>query len=326
MKSLLLAVAGLAAIASTPLQAKATLIPVVPVPGSVETDIHGINDDNIIVGTYFTPDDVAHGFFGTLDGQYTTFDYGNGSTATNAFEINDQGYVTGWAKAPGFQYGYAFIRNPDGSFVTIKRNGTPVDGFMNGVLTKKGEFVGSYWDAANSVLKGYYGKKGKYVRDLTLPFDTIWTAPRGSDDSETVIVGDYQLNENQQSGWLLKGGVVSTINYPDPNAATTLLWDINGKGLATGFWRDASRNFHPFMLDTRTSTFTQVDVHGAVFQQMLGINSAGFIAVDTDVGSFVYCPKARKKCPGNGTEISVKEGVHVAPGQFLNYDPRPAGR
>ncbi len=54
--------------------------------------------------------------------------------------------------------------------MTIKRNGTPVDGFMNGVLTKKGEFVGSYWDAANSVLKGYYGKKGKYVRDLTLPF------------------------------------------------------------------------------------------------------------------------------------------------------------
>jgi hypothetical protein len=48
--------------------------------------------------------------------------------------------------------------------------------------------------------------------------------------------------------------------------------------------------------------------------------------VGTDIGGFVYCPKAGKKCPGNGTEISVEEGVHVAPDRFLNYDPRPAGR
>ncbi len=296
-----------------------TLIPVVPVPQSVETDVRGINDQNIIVGTYYTSDYVAHGFFGTLNGQYTTFDYGGGSTATNAFEINDTGYVTGWAKVPGFQYGHEFIRNPNGTFVTVSRNGAPVDGFMNGVLAKRGKFVGSYWDPANSVLKSYYGRKGKYVKDLTLPFATIWTAARGSNSTESVIVGDFVSTVGQQSGWLLKSGVETTINYPDANAASTLLWDINDSGLATGFWRDASRNFHPFTLDTTTGTFTQMDVPGAVFQQMLGINSAGFIAVDTDVGSFVYCPKSKKKCPGNANAAVIGKSTYVRARRFLGY-------
>ncbi len=64
---------------STAVQAAPQLVPIVPFPDSVSTSIFGIaDDDNTIVGSYVANSDgLTHGFYGTLDGDYTSFDFGD---------------------------------------------------------------------------------------------------------------------------------------------------------------------------------------------------------------------------------------------------------
>jgi probable HAF family extracellular repeat protein len=103
----------------------------------------------------------------------------------------------------------------------------------------------------------------------------------------------------------------------------TILEGINDKGLITGGWNDANGNQHAFLYDSATSNFTPFTVNGASLVQVWGVNAQGFIAVLTDLGSFVYCPKSKKKCPAGGTmDATLGLPVHVAPGTFLNYQPR----
>jgi len=66
MGSLFLAAAVTAASA-------ATYVPVVPASGSTSMKIQGINDKNEIAGGYYTADGIEHGFVGTADGTYQTF-------------------------------------------------------------------------------------------------------------------------------------------------------------------------------------------------------------------------------------------------------------
>ena len=59
----------------------AVLIPVPAVPNSTATTLFGINDDNVIAGSFIGSNDrIEHSFFGSLDGNYTTFDVGTGGS------------------------------------------------------------------------------------------------------------------------------------------------------------------------------------------------------------------------------------------------------
>jgi hypothetical protein len=317
----LAAAAVLAGLAAFALPSEAgTLIPVVPFPGSTSTSVLGINDNNIIVGTYMDSDGVEHGYFGTLDGNYTSFDYtANTVDGTEPRAINGDGWITGYAPASneGFLFGYEFARKPDGTIVTIKKDSVPLDGIAQGI-TKGQESVGDYWDTVNFIRYGYYAKKGKYQEDLTLPFDTTRTAPRAINSAGTVV--GFFSTSGTMHGFLLKGGVATQIDYPDQAAVSTGLEGINDKGMVTGGWTDADNNSFAFLYDTTNSTFTPLTIDGATFTQVWGINKAGLIAVDSDAGVFIYCPKKPSKCPGGGREISLGKPIHVPAGKFLRYD------
>ena len=282
----------------------AVLIPIVPVPGSTSTNVFGINDSNIIVGSYFTADGIQHGFFGTLAGSYTTFDYGTGTTVPRA--INNSGYITGQTG------GAEFERSPDGSFVTIKKHGTLLSGIAQGINNSDGEFVGDYLDSQFHMV-GYYGMAGKFKRDLNLSLDPTSNHPRGI-NSSNVVVGYFG-----NKGFLVRHGVASVLEYPDPAATMTIPEGINDKGLVTGVWFEANGSTHGFELDTKSSTYSTIDVPGTTGSSMLGSNSSGLAAMGSEVGSFIYCPKAKRKCPGNGMEIADGKRVHVSPGSFLRY-------
>ncbi len=106
-----------------------TLIPVPSVPGSTATVVRGINDSNIITGTYTDPDGSVHGFVGTLDGNYTGFDFPYGNTTPEA--INNDGYITGLSNYTTNDcpyYGCEYLRKPDGSIAAITKDGAPLDG------------------------------------------------------------------------------------------------------------------------------------------------------------------------------------------------------
>jgi len=69
-----IAAATCAMAASSPGQ-KGTFIPIVPVPNSASTNVFGINDSNIITGSWLDASGVEHGYVGPLSGtKYKTFD------------------------------------------------------------------------------------------------------------------------------------------------------------------------------------------------------------------------------------------------------------
>lgn len=320
MSKPLATLAAMAAIAALALPASAgTLIPVVPFPGSTSTSVLGINDSNTIVGAYLDANGAEHGFVGSLDGTYTAIDYTTHAVdGTEPRGINNDGWVAGYALAgnEGLLFGYEFVRKPDGTMITIKKDGVALDGIAQGIT--KGELsVGDHWDTVNFIRYGYYAKKGKYKEDLTLPFGTTRTAPRAINSAGTVA-GFFSLSG--MHAFLLKNGVASQIDYPDDRAVATLFEGINDKGLVSGGWQDADGNSFAFLYDSNASTFTPFTVDGASSVQLWGANKAGLIPVDTETGAFIYCPKKPNKCPGNGTQISLGAPIHVPAGRFLRYD------
>ena len=112
-----------------------------------------------------------------------------------------------------------------------------------------------------------------------------------------VYVGGYFDNASVQHGWLLKDGVATNIDFPDHNEVGTVAWDVNDSGLISGYWKDTAQNFRGFFRDMKSGKFTEITVPGANYVRLLGMNKAGFIAVDSNNGEFIYCPKSKSKCP-----------------------------
>ena len=149
------------------------LIPIAPVQGSTYTSVTGINDSNIIVGSYGTADGAQHGFFGSLDGQYTSFDAGR--LWTQSGDINNAGYIVG-ATVKG-----AFERYPDGSIHILKFEHAPLVGEAYGI-NGKGVFVGTGFDNDGG-RHAFYAKSAKYKGEVEIPGQS-GVEPRGINDAE----------------------------------------------------------------------------------------------------------------------------------------------
>src|SRR3954453_4857510 len=159
-----------------------TFIPLPLYPGSVSMTVWDVSNSNVVVGSYTNPDGTVHGFVGTMDGNYTSFDTPLGDT--HAKSINDDGYITGWGAGEAREgiWGDAFLRKPNGTIVPVTKDGVTVDGQSTGIRQHV-KFVGEWWyydpNQAHFYTYGFYGKGTKWQSDLTLPFNTDSTRPRG---------------------------------------------------------------------------------------------------------------------------------------------------
>lgn len=289
--------------ASTSLANAATLIPVPPVPGSTATAVLGINDSNTISGSYRTADGNNHGFFGTLDGNYTTFDIDPAYTA--AYAINNAGYVVGGTNKDGEQV--AFERYPDGSVHFLTIDGRTMSAATAYAINRKGLFVGTGYDG--NVRHPFIAKNAEFQSDVVVP-GAGGVEPRGINDSGDIS-GHYGRH-----GFLLKDGVVTLIDYPDPEAHYNFVRDVNDKDVVVGYWLERGfRHGHPFIFDARNATYTPINVPHSKYGGADSINSAGLVTVSTDVGSFIYCPYPKKssKCPAGGAEIADAEPIRALP-------------
>ena len=104
------------------------------------------------------------------------------------------------------------------------------------------------------------------------------------------------------------GNHMQIVDYPSADAAGTAVEGINDSGQAVGQWSDSAGNTHSFLLDIATNTFTDILVSGATNVYAWNINNQGGVAVSSDVGSFVWCKRARQ-CPSGG--VSVAAPVHT---------------
>lgn len=282
----------------------ATLVPVTAYPGATATNVFAINNNGEIAGTYVTSDGIEHGFYGPLNGSYTSFDYPDTPMGTELRGINDSGDMVGLAPDSSFFSGPEFFLSHDGALKTYTLNHTALLGINQGI-NKRGLTVGDYIsDPDTDTQVGYEGRKGKYRQDLSLGFSANRVDARAITTNGTVA-GWYIDSDALEHGFILNGGAVQTIDADD--SGTTTLEGLNDKGIATGAVLDESENSHAFVLDTNTSAITWIDVPGSTNVQIWGINKMGLAAVSTDIGSFIYCPLKPVACPSGGTPAEMRE-------------------
>lgn len=279
----------------------ATLITVTPPSGAVATTVFGINKHGVIAGSYVDASGVEHGFFGPLNGTYTTFDYGGTSTGTEPRALNDDSVITGFATDPNFAVGTEFLRHTDGTLLTFEKDGTPLDGVAQGIIKKKQSSTGDYIDPATGVRTGYLGRDGTYQSDVTLGLNVTRTSPRSLNHFGT-LAGFFVDPSGLDHGFIFKHNNVRTIDAD--SSGTTVLEGINKKEIATGQVTDSSGNPHSFIYNNATGAFTTIEINdGSVEQQAWGINDQGQIAVSTDVASYIYCLRDAQ-CPHGGKTIA----------------------
>jgi hypothetical protein len=290
------------------------LVPIPSVPGSTFMFVRSINDSNVFTGDYFTSDGTDHGFFGTIDGNYQTFDAPTGGTQGEG--INNDSYITLYSKPSGNQIvGDSMLRKPDGKIVPITIGRATVDGYPEAILRNR-SFVGERWvydqNQQELVAYGYFGKGTKYVADINLPFDAFRTRPRGY-NRHGEVVGHYRYANQGDLGFILEDGVATSVSYPDQNAYDVFLEGLNNSGQIVGGWDNADETAgEPFFYNSRTNSFDVIEVPGSTFAIALGINNAGVATIRSDVGLFLYCRKA-KGCPGGANGIVIRER-HISAG------------
>jgi probable HAF family extracellular repeat protein len=210
-------------------------------PGSVQTQVTGINNHNLTVGFWV---DGSGNNFGFVDhnGVFTTAVDPNaaaaGGTITEQFlGVNDHNqaagfYVDGQGNSHGFIYDIS-----KSSFDAIN-----VSGFSSVTATDindKGQISG--FVANNGVSEGFFDNHGKI---------TLLAGPNGAVSSQALglnnkgeVVGSFNDAAGNTHGFVYD---VKTHHYQtidDPNAAgMTVVNGINDKNQLVGFYQDAAGN------------------------------------------------------------------------------------
>jgi hypothetical protein len=283
----------------------AVLVPVAQVQGSSLTTGFAINDSDIVAGSFIGSNDgIEHCFFGTPDGNYTTFDAGSGGSEARG--ISNDGTITGISNSQNGNTSTEPIyeRRPGGRIVNVTMSGQQLFGLAQGI-NGSDKFAGYYWNKVAGETQGFVGRNGVWKADVHAPLNQSAGA-LGINDSNDIA--GYFVEPPLQ-GYVFKDKNLTVVNYPSQNATATILNGINNKGKVAGQWVDTNGNLHSFLYDTTTAVFTDIKVKGASEVRAWAINSAGAIAVNTDIGSFIWCERANQ-CPGGGTDVNAP--THVA--------------
>jgi uncharacterized membrane protein len=158
-------------------------------PHAMSTSANGINNNNVIVGSYVDSASFEHGFIYKA-GKYTKIDF-PGASATAVLGINDNNDLVGVYQLPGPLNFHGFLRQ-NGDFYKIDAPratfGTVAAGINNA-----GTIVGTYDDT-----HGFIYRSGTYK---------TWNAPRLPGESTQT-----QLNGISNHGWIV-GQVFSGGNW-----------------------------------------------------------------------------------------------------------------
>jgi hypothetical protein len=187
-----LLVAGASAQTSTAVVYKYSAINY-PGANAQSTVASGINNSNVIVGSYYTDaSNSTHGFE-YANGKYSTIDF-PGASYTVATGISDTGDVVGWYQLSGSNHG--FLRHA-GAFTTIdhpQASSTMLTG-----INKAGTIVGNH-----DSLYGFIYKSGTFT-DYNAPsragLPTYFTALNGI-NNPGIFVGTAQSGDYQQGVWV----------------------------------------------------------------------------------------------------------------------------
>ena len=128
-------------------------------PGAPVTNVNGINNSNVIVGSYYDSQYFVHGFIYRA-GKYTAVNF-PGATMTEVLGINDYSDIVGSYQMPGTLNFHGFLRH-NGVFTKINDPSAKI-GTMASGINKEGTIVGTFDNE-----QGFVYQNGAY-RTLNAP-------------------------------------------------------------------------------------------------------------------------------------------------------------
>jgi probable HAF family extracellular repeat protein len=283
---------------TTPLAVQAgTYLKVVPVAGSSATIATGINDSNVIAG-YFTDANGQHIFMGTLDGTYTTCDL-KGISTPSPTSINNVGVVIGNSEIGSFYTG-----NSCGYFLIGKgRKLNPLYQERANQVANSDRVIGYYTDRKSGQIRGFYAQGAQYKSDFSLGFQNSGDVKPSGINAQGSVVGYAYIDAYEEDrAFLYQNGTTSFIDY-GPNIATYPR-SINDNGIVAGEFVTAGHGghnrYHAYLYNTQTQIFKELKVKNAENVYVSGtLNSAGYVPLQTDKASLIYCPYSKSRCAQN---------------------------
>jgi hypothetical protein len=234
-------------------------------PGSIYTDATGINNSGHVVGTYYLPDGLRHGY--VFDGgTYSTVDF-TGAAHTFLFGIEASGRTVG-------SYSFSITGSPWHSLLKDGGNFTSFD-FPNRetdarAINGVGRIVGIYNSGPGTADSGYLKIDDSY-ESLNFP-GSQHTYAFGINDTGKIS-GSYVASDGLLRGFLRTGGVMANISFPLSNQ--TFVGGINNADAIVGWSQKGSNPTRGFVISgTRLRAF-DVNLAGAVASQAQALNDSG---------------------------------------------------
>ena len=207
-------------------------------PHAISTNANGINNNNVIVGSYLDSASFQHGYVYKA-GKYTRVDFPHAS-ATAVLGINDNGDLVGVYQVPGPLNYHGFLRR-DGQFHKIDAPQATFSTVPAGI-NNAGTIVGTYDEA-----QGFVYKSGVYEswNAAQLPGESNQTQLNGI-SNHGWIVGQVFSGHSWRGFWF-KGDDVDFLQpvFAKDNQVT----GMNGRGDMVGC-HDANAGFVSFNVES----------------------------------------------------------------------------
>jgi uncharacterized membrane protein len=203
-------------------------------PGSMQTQVIGINDLQHTDGFYIDSAGNNHGFF-HFDNTFLTVDF-PGTTFNQLLGLNNLDQAAGYyADALGIDHPYVVDRN-GGVFMALTIPNATGGGQATGI-NDRGSISGFFIDGGG-VTHGFLLAEGELVQ-LDFP-DATLTQALGLNDLEEVV-GGYTDAAGLSHGFVYRKGHFQSVDDPD-GIGTTTINGVNGLGRIVGFYVDSQGN------------------------------------------------------------------------------------
>jgi len=218
-------------------------------PGSIQTQVIGIDNGGETVGFYVDATGVTHGFK-NIGGTFSTVDF-PGSTAVNQLlGVNDNGVAAGFY-GDGAGVFYPYTVTGGGTFTTINFLGEVSAQATD--INNAGLITG--FNMTSPTTSDGFLINGSLITKLDFP-GSVFTEALGLNNSGQVV-GFYMDAFGNTHGFVYNTSTQSFQTVDDPNDPhLTVINGINDQGQIVGFYLDANGNTDGFVGTPVTSTPT----------------------------------------------------------------------
>jgi uncharacterized membrane protein len=239
---------------------------------SVETSARGINNHGDVVGDFATAAQESAGTesgFLLHNGNFTQINF-PGANDTDANGINNHGVIVGTYDDNSGDHGYVWSEEDGYTALPDPANQDGRPDFN--AINDHGDVVGVLVPQPPTLSNGNLGflfSEGEY----TLIDCGGWTEANGINNDGDIVGECGHGSPTQTSGFLLRDGTFSLIDFPA--AVETVALGINGNGDIVGTYLDSSSVEHAFVLRhfPEEPQWTAVDAPGSTDTKVAGINN-----------------------------------------------------